>query len=49
VEAFPPIGYNARQLARARDIVASGDGEPAAAIERTTLMAALHRQAREAL
>ena len=49
VEAFPPIGYHDRQLARARDIVASGDGEPAAAIERTTLMAALHRQAREAL
>jgi predicted dehydrogenase len=49
VEAFPPIGYYDRQLARVRDIVASGDGELAAAIDRTTLMAALHRQAREAL
>jgi hypothetical protein len=48
VEAFPQIGYYDRQLARARDIVASGDGELAAAIERTTLMAAIHRQAREA-
>jgi predicted dehydrogenase len=48
VEAFPPIGYYDRQLARARDIVASGDGELAAAIDRITLMAALHRQAREA-
>ena len=48
VEAFPPIGYYARQLARVRDIVASGGGELNAAIDRITLMAALHRQAREA-
>ncbi|QUQ68559.1 Gfo/Idh/MocA family protein [Kutzneria sp. CA-103260] len=48
VEAFPPVGYYDLQLARARDIVAGGSGELAAAIDRITLMAAIHRQAREA-
>ena len=48
VEAFPPIGYYDLQLARVRDIVASGGDELAAATDRITLMAAIHRHAREA-
>ncbi|GAA3436021.1 Gfo/Idh/MocA family protein [Kutzneria kofuensis] len=48
VEAFPPVCYYDLQLARVRDIVASGGSELAAAVDRITLMAAIHRQAREA-
>jgi hypothetical protein len=48
VEAFPPVSYYDLQLARVRDIVASGSGELDAAVDRITLMAAIHRQAREA-
>lgn len=48
VEAFPPVSYYDLQLARVRDIVASGGGELDAAVDRITLMAALHRRAREA-
>jgi predicted dehydrogenase len=47
VEAFPPVGYYDLQLARARGIVAGGAGELGAAIDRVTLMADIHRQARE--
>src|SRR5882757_2490111 len=49
VEAFPPVGYYDLQLARARAIVAGGGGELADAIDRITLMAAIHQQAREAV
>ena len=49
VEAFPPIGYYDLQLARARDIVTGNGSELAAAIDRITLMADIHRQARETL
>jgi predicted dehydrogenase len=48
VEAFPPVCYYDLQLARVRDIVARGGDELAAATDRIALMAAIHRQAREA-
>ncbi|MFI9380681.1 Gfo/Idh/MocA family protein [Kutzneria sp. NPDC052558] len=47
VEAFPAVGYYDLQLARARAIVTGGGGELADAVDRITLMAAIHRQARE--
>ena len=47
VEAFPPVGYYDLQLARARDVVTGGGDELAAAIDRITLMAGIHRQALE--
>ena len=48
VQSFRAMSYYDSQLARVRDIVASNAAdELAAAVERITVMAAIHRQARE--
>ena len=49
IRSFPAVSYYDRQLSRIKETIASGRDELAAAAERVTVMAAIHRRAREAV